>query len=129
LKKGLQVAGIKGHLEIFFNIYTYAVWHGNFPTNIIQKTMSQVHDFLMKIKSEFHKDIILLMKAMLIFDEVAARKSPEEMKKELLAEFNPGELERLKKTFKKPESLDAFMKNNTKASNMRSRNHNVKTEL
>jgi len=129
LKKGLQVAGIKGHLEIFFNIYTYAVWHGNFPTNIIQKTMSQVHDFLMKIKSEFHKDIIQLMKAMLIFDEVAARKSPEEMKKELLAEFNPGELERLKKTFKKPESLDAFMRNNTKASNMRSRNHNVKTEL
>ena len=129
LKKGLQVAGIKGHLQIFFDIYTYAVWNGNFPTKIIQATMSQVHDFLMKIKSEFHKDTIQLMKAMLIFDEVAHRKTPEELKKELLAEFNPGELERLKKAFKKPESLDAFMKNNTKASNMRSRNQNVKTEL
>ena len=129
LKKGLHVAGIKGHLQIFFDIYTYAVWNGNLATNIIQATMSQVNDFLMKIKSEFHKDTIQLMKAMLIFDEVAARKSPEEMKKELLAEFNPGELERLKKAFKKPESLDAFMKNNTKASNMRSRNQNVKTEL
>ena len=129
LKKGFRIAGIKGHLQIFFDIYVCAVWSGKYPKAIHKRNMMQVHDFLMEIKSEFHQDTILLMTAMSIFDEVKTRKTSEEINKELFAEFNPGELERLKKAFKKPESLDAFMKNNTKASNMRSRNQNVKTEL
>ena len=44
-----------------------------------------------------------------------------------MAEFKPGELEKLRRTFKKPEMLDSFMKNNTKPVNMRSKK--MKTEL
>ena len=145
LKKGFHIAGIKGHLQIFFDIYVCAVWNGRYPKTIFKSNMRQVHDFLMEIKSEFHHDTILLMTALEIFKEVAAREyqneafdrssiklglvTEEEMKRQLMAEFNPGELDRLKKAFKKPDSLDAFMKNNTRASNMRSGNQNVKTEL
>ena len=121
-KKGLINAGKNGHVEIWLNLYVSYFQHDN-P----QKDIKDLNDFLMENKSEFHEKVINLMKAMKIFEEVANRKKHAQMKQELLAEFKPGELEKLRRTFKKPEMLDSFMKNNTKPVNMRSKK--LKTEL
>ena len=121
-KKGFIIAGEIGHVEIWLNLYISYFQHDN-P----QKDIKDLHDFLMENKSKFHEEIINLMKAMKIFEEVANRKKHEHIKQELMAEFKPGELEKLRRTFKKPEMLDSFMKNNTKPVNMRSKK--MKTEL
>ena len=126
LKKGLLGAGKIGHKEMWFKIYICYKQQYN-----SEQDFKVLIEFLMENKSEFHEEIINLMKAMNflnIIEEVENRKKHEQMKQELVAEFKPGELEKLKQTFKKPEMLDSFMKNKTKPV-VKKGSKKLKTEL